>query len=241
MLNYSKNILIILAIVSTIVLFLIEYGSVLLANRLNNPNHKGIQCPIKGEFKTLPDIIHNNISTENNLFLHLADYGLQIMSFLWLGCILYSLYFNTIPTLKYIIIITGFLSSIMILRNIAYSATIVPPTAQGCKSASHNLVFNPFKLFKDEDKESNECVDYMFSGHVIMILLIVYSLLFTIISKNTFFNWNIFKILLSLMTPLMIFSVSASRLHYTSDVFISVIITSLFFYIVYIKFLSKIK
>ena len=74
--------MIILAIVSTIILFLTDYGSVLLANRLNNPNHKGIQCPIEGEFKTLPDIIHNNISTENKLFLHFADYGLNIMGFL---------------------------------------------------------------------------------------------------------------------------------------------------------------
>ena len=239
MLNYNKNTLITLALGSLALLFIVEYATIFWGHYLQNPNHQGIQCPEDSEFKTLPDIIHNNVS-KNNLFLNIADWGLNIYTIILLACVLFNLFKNTIPTLKYVILILLFLTCLLILRMITYSVTIIPPTAQGCKKAQHKIVFNPFKLLNDESNPKMDCIDYMFSGHVLLIITSALSLLFTKVSKNTFMDWGISKIILCIVSVLLMFSVAASRLHYTSDVIISLTISSLSFYALYKNFLSKI-
>jgi hypothetical protein len=239
MLNYNKNTLIALVLGSLALLFIVEYATIFWGHYLQNPNHQGIQCPEDSEFKSLPDIIHNNVP-KNNLFLNITDGGLNIYIIILLGCVLFNLLKNTIPTLKYIILILLFLTCLLILRMITYSVTIVPPTAQGCREAQHKIVFNPLKLLNDDGNPKMDCIDYMFSGHVLLIITSALSLLFTKVSKNTFMDWRISKIILCIVTLITIFSVSASRLHYTSDVIISLTISCLSFYALYKNFLSKI-
>ena len=178
MLNYNKNTIKPLALGSLALLCIVEYATIFWGHYLKNPNHQGIQCPKDSEFKTIPDIIHNNVP-KNNLFLNISDGVLHIYTFILIGCVLFNLFKNTIPTLKYVILILLFLTCLLILRMITYSVTIIPPTAQGCKEAQHKIVFNPLKPLKDDENPKMDCIDYMFSGHVLLITIIAYSLLFT--------------------------------------------------------------
>ena len=240
MLNYRKKNLIKYAIFFTILWMSVSWVSIILANNINNPNYKGIQCPKTSNFKSLPDIIHDNISDKNKIFSQIANNGLNILVIIWITCIIYNLYFNNIYTLKYIIIITIFLSVVSIIRIFSFSATIMPPISKGCIPPKNNIVFNVLKLLKNEELTDTECVDFMFSGHEIYILTIIYSLIFTNIGKTTFFSRDIVKLLLILVSLCVIFSISASKLHYTSDIIISFIITTSLFYITFNKFLKKI-
>lgn len=230
--------MILTVIISIIIFILINWGSVALANNINNPNSNGIQCPTNDDFKTLPDIIHDKIPAGNQVYLKSANYGINILFISLLFLIIYGLYTNTNYTLRYIIFITALLSVLMILRNITYSVTTVPPAAKGCKSSTHSFIWNPFLLIKYEENPDAECVDYMFSAHATYALVIFYSIMFTLISQNTFFSWKISKAILTIGTIWILFSISASRLHYTSDVCVAIIIVSLLFYIANNQFLK---
>lgn len=169
--------------------------------------------------KTLYDVIHRLTPAWPNMFvptLLVIFYFLYIIvSWIRVDLNIISLYFVS-------------LSLIQIIRLFTFTLTQTPPPQKKdnewridhCKRHILNYIGISFR-------KANVCVDNMFSGHtahIIAALTIVF-----LYSSN-----NIEKLLLSILAAISVIFIITSRLHYTVDVIVSIVISSLMVY-----FLSK--
>ena len=175
------------------------------------------------EFKddSLPDILHNNfkkfisMKTVNNILLVYLVYS--IIRLITLNA-------------RYIGDALILISILFILRMITFSVTNIPPTYVLKK----NKKLCKYKIFGKQigfsfSKILNTCNDYMFSGHTVHVVTCLLFILY--FSKNI-----IEKIILTCFALFLLFIIINSRMHYTSDIIVAVIITFLLFNYLRLKF-----
>jgi hypothetical protein len=165
---------------------------------------------------TLYDIVHNNIKQFPPV---------KIINYLVYLFILYTIARWSPIDIKILSLYFLSLSILLILRLITFTTTQSPPPISkknkwrihNCKKKKMvNIGINFKKMF-------DSCVDNMFSAHtfhVITALTIIF----------LFSNNLIEKIILFLIAIFTVFSITSSRLHYTSDVIIAIIISPLITY-----------
>jgi hypothetical protein len=113
-------------------------------------------------------------------------------------------------------------SLILAYRILTFSLTQTPPPKlEGDDSQNHHCKRNMFShIGINFEKASGTCVDNMFSGHATHIVCAI-TILF-LFSKSI-----IEKLVLSLVGIVALVTIITSRLHYTSDVLIAIIISVL--------------
>lgn len=109
---------------------------------------------------------------------------------------------------------------IFIFRLFTFTLTEMPPIINECIFRKNN---DPYQYWVFGKIDIRHCNDYMFSGHachstLILLLTLYYS--FYIIEKCV----------ISIFVFIEYYLILACRLHYSSDVIVGVIITSLLFY-----------
>ena len=137
------------------------------------------------------------------------------------GLALFLIYFILRWGLQDLNILSNYLWIVAILffgRFLCFTLTQYPPAVSNCADTKHT---DPWRwtFFYD----TSYCNDYLFSGHTlhtVLILLFVLNLQAPIEEKIIIFVLTIVEILLIL----------ASRIHYTSDVIVAIILTILIFY-----------
>lgn len=118
--------------------------------------------------------------------------------------------------------ITNFLwivSLLFIGRVVILSVTQFPPATTGCSTIKPG---DPFQ-FNVLEKDWNECLDYMYSGHTIHAVLVV---LFTLYLSDS----TLEKVFITLLGLLELLYIIGSRIHYTADVLVGSLITILAFF-----------
>lgn len=138
-----------------------------------------------------------------------------------IGLISFIVYFVVRWGIKYPYTIVNYLWIVSILfvgRVIIFTMTQTPPALPDCSTINtgDSLYFNVFR------KNSNECLDYMYSGHSIHCVLIM---LFTLYLPCSI--WEKLFILFFLLLELVF--IIGSRIHYTSDVLVATLVTVLIF------------
>lgn len=161
--------------------------------------------------KTLVDVIHNN-------FPKIKDSIATAIVFLLLGYSFFRFIFIDPSVVTYMFIL---ISIMFFFRIFAFTITQVPPTyVKGDKDRNQcrRTVLNHvgFSLTKSD----SGCTDYMFSAHT--AITIIAGMMVILFSK-----YPLEVALFACIIPINLFLISSSRLHYTSDVYISTIITSL--------------
>jgi len=157
------------------------------------------------ELPPLYDKLHNILPI---LSAHLPDIGLIFL----------VLYFILRWIIKDISILINFLwivSLLFIGRAILISITKFPRILKYCEN--NNYCFNIFM------KSWNKCPDYMYSGHTIHCVLIA---LFTLYLPCKYIE----KIIIILATIIELIFIIASRMHYTIDVLVALLVTILIFF-----------
>lgn len=157
--------------------------------------------------KPLNDVIHNNTPPINPKY---TDYILN-------SIVLYFILrwfkndINVIIKYGYILII------IQLLKIIAYTVTSVPPILR--KTCADRTINNKNIILSGYNTKS-VCKDYMFSGHMSN---------FVIITTLTYLYspYNIEKYILLIFALINAYIIITSRIHYSNDVFIGSIISSL--------------
>jgi hypothetical protein len=184
-------------IISLLDLYVIEHIDYLLVNK-----------------SPLPDILHKNIpmwpKTEN------------IPTIIIFIILLYSIIRFTYININIISLLFFALGILIAIRIIIYSVTQTPSAMprkfNHCKK--HLLNYFGISFFK----EKNSCIDNMFSGHTIHLMIPLFLLL--IFSKNLYE-----KIIVGIISIIICFLIITSRMHYTSNVLISIYMS---FSIIYI-------
>lgn len=110
-------------------------------------------------------------------------------------------------------------SLLFIGRVFLLTLTQIPPALPGCSSVKKNEPIH-FTVFR---KGWNECLDYMYSGHTIHCVLIA---LFTLYLSSNIGE----KAIIILATIIELLFIIGSRIHYTADVLVGVIVTILMFF-----------
>ena len=146
----------------------------------------------------LYDIIASN-TPDLNEYANLIDYSL----------LLYFLPFLLNLNKKYILSLIQYHSILTLLRVILYSSTILPP----CKNENCDQ-YNSYQKYI-----FGFCNDKLFSGHISLILILMY-----LIYKNKLVNNTVFKLMAGLTIFMSVFIIMA-RWHYTIDVLLAYIIT----------------
>lgn len=108
---------------------------------------------------------------------------------------------------------------LFIIRTFTFTVTYIPPCVPDCVSRKDGEDFKWFTFSFDQG-----CSDHMFSGHSVHITLF---LLFTLYHSQVLIE----KILISIIYLPYLFMIIASRLHYTVDVIIGVLLTMFLYYI----------
>lgn len=157
---------------------------------------------------SLPDIIHKNIEIWPKT--ELLPSVLVVLSFMYCLARLVSLHINLIALLFITLIILQF------LRIVLYSSTLTPSAMRKeynhCKT--HLLKYIGISF----DKEKDTCADNMFSGHALLLdVPIVILILF-----SKYLYEKIGLILYLILTSFLIIN---SRMHYTSDVLVSLLLS----------------
>lgn len=136
--------------------------------------------------------------------------------------IAFVLYFLCRWAIKYPNTLVNYLWIIAILfigRVITFSMTHVPPPKPGCSTIEHGEKIH-YRVFR---KGWKECLDMMYSGHTIHIVLVC---MFTLYLSQFVAE----KIAVVILTIVSICFIVGSRMHYTGDVLIATIITILVFF-----------
>jgi len=134
---------------------------------------------------------------------------------------------------KYIGDVLILISILFILRIITFTVTNIPPTY----SLQKNKQLCKYKIFGKHfgfsfNNITHTCNDYMFSGHTVHIVSFLLFILY--FSKNI-----IEKIILTFIALLILFFIINSRMHYTSDIVVAIIITFLLFNYLRLKYKLK--
>jgi len=139
-----------------------------------------------------------------------------------IGLILFVMYFIIRWGVEYPRVFENYIWIIVFLfigRVVIFSLTQMPPPRDGCstKEKGDKIRVNVFR------KNWVECLDLMYSGHTFHTILV--SLFVLYIAPNIYE-----KILVFACSCVEMLLVIAGRLHYTSDVLVSALITVLFFF-----------
>ena len=196
--------------VSVVIFFIVNYTNNWLAANLRN---KTI-----GDQKFVPeyDVVHNNFE-KVSWKTPMKALTYWIIGVCVVGVILSVKYKNPAIFFKlgtqYLLIV----SILYALRATTFPVTHVVPPQTGCK----NRKIGEKKVWKLKDvhsKEGRSCISYMFSGHtllmVIAALMIAYYIKIPIIS-----------IIIALLVAISLYTVIASKFHYTSDVLVSLFLS----------------
>ena len=181
--------------------------------------------------KTLVDVIHNNFksnvsqSIPNNIVLFIFCYS--ILRFIFIDP----------NVVSYMFIL---LSIIFLLRLFAFTVTQTPPPYSKYDKkryeTCHRTVLGHLGL--SISKSYASCIDSMFSGHA--ATSIIAAMMIILFSK-----YVLEVVIFILLIIINLFLISVSRLHYTSDVYISSIITGLllfaFPFTSFVKVINKIN
>jgi len=163
----------------------------------------------------LPNIIHRNIPIWPRTEL--------LPSILVFIVFLYSLirftYINT-NIIGLLFVTLGLLRPLRILiYTVTQTPSAMPIKYNHCKKHLLNYIGISFS------KEKNSCIDNMFSGHATSLMVPVFLLL--IFSKNSYE-----KIMIGIIAIITNFLVINSRMHYTSDVLVSIFMSYGLVYII---------
>ena len=125
------------------------------------------------------------------------------------------------------------LSIILLFRLFSFTVTQTPPpySKEDIKryKTCHRTVLGHFGL--NLSKVNSSCIDSMFSGHAATTIIAAMMVIL-------FSNYPIEVIFFSFLIPINLFFISASKLHFTSDVYISSIITALLLIIINLFLIS---
>ena len=175
------------------------------------------------EFKddSLPDVLHNNFKK----FISMQNVN-YILTVYLLYCFIRVITLN----IRYMCDALILISILFILRIFTFSVTNLPPTY----ILKKNKELCKYKIFGKSlgfsfKKISKTCNDYMYSGHTVHIVSLLLFILY--FSKNI-----IEKIILTCLAIFLLFIIINSRMHYTSDVIVAVIITFLLFNYLRLKY-----
>ena len=162
--------------------------------------------------KTLYDIVHEYTPVWPHP---------QIPTYFVYASILYTLIRWTPINMRIISLYFISLSLILTFRLFTFSVTQTPPPRlKNDEWRKHHCKRNMFSHIGVNFKNVDTCIDNMFSGHTTHIVVAMAIVL--LFSKNL-----IEKLLLLLLTSFAVFTIISGRLHYTSDVLVATIISSL--------------
>ena len=194
------------ALVSFICFCIIHYFNVAMAQYVSNPEY---------DKEGLADVIHNMIP--------IWPPEPITPTLLTITIILYTLVRIGFMKIEYIGYFFNILSIILVLRLPAFLVTITPPPGKiGLRkdTCRYRYITNILKASYKEEKFV--CVDNLFSAHAAFIVI---SMMFIL----TYSTIPIEKIIVVLVSILTLFMLVSERYHYTSDVYISSIISYLVF------------
>lgn len=171
----------------------------------------------------LYDTLHN--SFDKIISMKYTNY---IVFIFMIYCIIRFIFINT----RYIGDALILISVLFILRLLTFTLTNVPPPY----ILKKNKELCKYKLFGKHfgfsfNNIASTCNDFMFSGHTIHIIAFLLFILY-------FSNNLIEKIVLFCLSLIILFFIINSRMHYTSDVVVAIIITFLLFNYMFITKIS---
>ena len=149
---------------------------------------------------------------------------LPVLPQLYTNVLLYSLIGYFILRIGYqqnITILTNYLWMVTLLfmgRTILLIVTQLPPSLPECSTVKKGDPLH-FKLL---DSKWKECLDLMYSGHTIHATIIFLCILYMS-------PYTIEKVIIGLLTFLEYIFIIASRMHYTADVVVAMIVSTLTF------------
>lgn len=147
-------------------------------------------------------------------FDNLAEISATLVNYALIAiicCFLYLIIFNKT-------LISHFIKTLNVLfaiRFLCFIATQVPPSKPNCFGRNHGepIIWVPeYKTFS--------CLDYMFSGHATFMTLIA-------IITHKYLYSPTFRMIITIITPIILISIIAARLHYTVDVIVAIFMTYL--------------
>lgn len=165
--------------------------------------------------KPLYDFIHKNfkryISFEN------------VTKILTLVMIIFVIRFTTFGDKRVVVLFFVLMAILYLFRSLTFSLTQTPPPEKDASNVCARNKYGVIKGWMFSFKSLDEtCIDNMFSGHASTILVICLLVL-------KYSPYLLEKILIGVFTPIYLFLITSSRIHYTSDVIVSIIITTLLF------------
>ena len=193
-------------LVSFVIFCIIHYSNVAMAEYVANPEY---------DKQGLTDIVHS-------LVPFWPPYPI-IPTLLTISILLYALVRIGFMNIRYIGYFFNILSIILLLRLPAFLVTITPPPGKKGErkdTCRYRYITNVMKASYKEEKYV--CVDNLFSAHTAFIMI---SMMFIL----TYSTIPLEKVIIALASVLTIFTLVSARYHYTSDVYISSIISYLVF------------
>lgn len=169
----------------------------------------------------LPDIVHDN-SNHWPPNKNIPNYLTSAIVLWTLG----RLYFINFSLIGYFFAI---LFILILLRLPAFVFTLTPPPGKN----AHCHYREVKQLFSFSFEKYGNCIDNMFSGHTAHIIIALLFILF-------YSKYTIEKILLVIVSLFSLFTLISAEYHYTTDVYISTIISTLLFVYVHCRFMNKI-
>ena len=168
--------------------------------------------------KQLPDIIHDNID--------IWPKNMNIPNYLVISIMIYSICRLFIIKPEYVGDLFVLYCIVAILRVPAFTVTTTPPPGE--KGEYKTCHYRNIKHITDASfyKSLYTCMDNLFSGHTCATVIPIIMLLYLV--KN-----NTEKILLSVYGLFTILTIITARYHYTSDVYIALVI-SVFLVMIYL-------
>jgi hypothetical protein len=174
----------------------------------------------------------NLFTTENQIYHSindppLYDRGHNLMPRIdskWanLGVGLIICYFIIRWGFQYPNVLTNYLWIVSLLfvgRVIILSVTQLPPAVTGCSTVKKGDKLH----FVIGNKKFKECLDYMYSGHTLHCVIVA---LFTLYLST----YTLEKALIALAVLVELVLIVGSRMHYTSDVLVATLVSTLVFF-----------